>query len=84
MDQNQEPSASLPNTFAPIEQLPEPVLQPEMPVSAVQQVELNDEHRQYAVKKIRRYGIIGLVIGVIVLIGLFCLLFFLAEKITTQ
>lgn len=69
MDQNQEPLTSV--TSISSKQSPEMVSQYEMSTPTVQRTEPNDEKKQRAIKKIRKYGIIGLAIGAIVLVGLF-------------
>ena len=69
MDQNQEPLTSA--TSISSKQSPEMVSQYEMSTPTVQRTEPNDEKKQRAIKKIRKYGIIGLAIGAIVLVGLF-------------
>lgn len=69
MRQNQEPLISA--TSISSKQSPEMVSQYEMSTPTVQRTESNDEKKQRAIKKIRKYGIIGLAIGAIVLVGLF-------------
>lgn len=69
MEQNQESLTSA--TSISSKQSPEMVSQYEMSTPTVQRTEPNDEKKQLAIKKIRKYGIIGLAIGAIVLVGLF-------------